>query len=65
MKSYIFWDVTPCFPVKVVSEEHVASEASIDFHRNAQRYIPEIDLFIYLVGYFTMLSLFRLYGVEW
>jgi hypothetical protein len=27
MKSYVFWDITPCSPVRAtyVSEEHVAS----------------------------------------
>jgi hypothetical protein len=47
MKSDIFWDITPCSPLKVtdVSEKHVASicssEKLVDFQRTTRRYIPK------------------------
>jgi hypothetical protein len=38
MKSIIFWDMTPCSPLKV---NWCSSEKSVDFQRTTRRYIPE------------------------
>jgi hypothetical protein len=47
MKSFVFWDITPCNPVKSadVSEEYVASIFRMEVYAkqeiNSGRYIPE------------------------
>jgi hypothetical protein len=42
MKRFLSWDITLCSPKSAdVSEQHVASEISVDFQRNTWRYIPE------------------------
>jgi hypothetical protein len=43
MNRYNFWDMTPFSPLEVnrFSEEHVASETSVDFQRTTRHYIPQ------------------------
>jgi hypothetical protein len=44
MKSTIFWDITPCSPLKV---NRRFGGKSVDFQRTIRRYIPEFGtLFI-------------------
>jgi hypothetical protein len=42
MKSSIFWDITPCNPLKVT---RCSSETSVDSQRITWHYIPEDRIF--------------------